>query len=170
MIAPLLWLTPACPGGDDDATDDDDISGDDDTTGDDDSNDDDSADDDDATVADDGDGDGYPAAEDCNDSNAAVYPGAEQACDGVMDNDCDGIIDSNETDADVDGFTDCDGDCDDLNGQIHPGAFDRCDDDLDNDCDGTVDEDGYVQMDIGRDHSCGLTCLGELICWGDNST
>ncbi|MGH9457196.1 MAG: trypsin-like peptidase domain-containing protein [Thermoanaerobaculia bacterium] len=40
----------------------------------------------------DADGDGVCASEDCNDNNAAVFPGATEACDGV-DNDCDLQID-----------------------------------------------------------------------------
>lgn len=41
----------------------------------------------------DADGDGFCATEgDCNDSNAAINPGATEVCDGV-DNDCDGTID-----------------------------------------------------------------------------
>jgi hypothetical protein len=37
----------------------------------------------------DADGDGYPAAEDCDDADASVYPGAPERCDAV-DHDCDG--------------------------------------------------------------------------------
>ncbi len=43
----------------------------------------------------DADGDGYDAGEDCDDSDASVNPGAEEACDDV-DNDCDGAIDEGE--------------------------------------------------------------------------
>lgn len=40
------------------------------------------------------DNDGYPSDIDCNDADAAIYPGASEVCDGV-DNDCDGSIDEN---------------------------------------------------------------------------
>jgi hypothetical protein len=40
----------------------------------------------------DGDRDGVLSLEDCDDNNAAVYPGAKEICDG-LDNDCNGIID-----------------------------------------------------------------------------
>jgi hypothetical protein len=36
--------------------------------------------------------DGFWSYEDCDDQNAAVYPGAEELCDKI-DNDCNGIID-----------------------------------------------------------------------------
>ena len=40
----------------------------------------------------DADADGFTAATDCDDADAAVYPGAAETCDGV-DNDCDGALD-----------------------------------------------------------------------------
>ncbi|MBV6441271.1 MAG: hypothetical protein EPGJADBJ_02953 [Saprospiraceae bacterium] len=40
----------------------------------------------------DSDGDGYLSNEDCDDNNPAMYPGAEERCDGV-DNDCNGKAD-----------------------------------------------------------------------------
>ena len=40
----------------------------------------------------DDDGDGSPYGQDCDDTNEAVYPGADEICDG-LDNDCDGGID-----------------------------------------------------------------------------
>ena len=44
----------------------------------------------------DSDGDGFTLNDgDCNDLNAAIYPTAEDICDG-MDNDCDGITDNGE--------------------------------------------------------------------------
>ena len=108
----------------------------------------------------DNDRDGFPEAEDCDDENSLIYPGAEESCDG-LDNNCDGDIDEGVsdiyyTDADGDGFGDVstptqacvqppdtvvDGsDCDDTDANIHPDSEEVCDD-VDNDCDGTIDED-----------------------------
>jgi len=67
----------------------------------------------------DGDGAGSPGvpacprgpAEDCNDHNAAVYPGHVEVCDG-LDNDCNGIVDDAALpDADGDGRGDCNDNC-----------------------------------------------------------
>jgi hypothetical protein len=89
-----LTLVFGCPQHtlDDDDDDDDTAPADDDATSDDDTtSDDDSAGDDDTTPTDDQDGDGFtPAAGDCDDLDAAVYPYAEEIpCDQV-DSDCDG--------------------------------------------------------------------------------
>ena len=109
------------------------------------------------------DGDGFPAGEDCDDRNAARYPGAPEYCNNA-DDDCDGVVDNNiadmpvwYADIDRDGYGDADeatqvqactapyrmiaqgGDCDDGASVSHPGALELCDD-RDNDCDGDVDE------------------------------
>ncbi len=101
-------------------------------------------------------------ASDCDDRDAAVFPGAPETCDGV-DQDCDGAVDEDPvetptwyTDADGDGWGDTpveaasceapagtsavDGDCDDADPLVFPDAAEVCDG-ADDDCDGLPDED-----------------------------
>lgn len=74
--------------------------------------------------------------DDCDDTDANVYPGATEDCDDPNDYNCDGS--TGRADDDGDGYAACE-ECDDSNGDTHPGATELCDD-LDNDCDGDVDE------------------------------
>ena len=113
------------------------------------------------TAGTDTDADGYPAWNDCDDTDPTVNPGAAERCDGI-DNDCDGSVDTNAVDAqtwypdtDGDGFgdpagavSDCvlpagflpDGtDCDDADPAVNPIAIEACNA-VDDDCDGEVDE------------------------------
>ncbi len=99
-------------------------------------------------------------ADDCDDLDAASYPGAAETCDDA-DNDCDGAVDEGVggtwyEDSDADGYGNgtvsqqsCDVpvgyvsnslDCDDFSAATHPGAYEICDA-VDNDCDGATDED-----------------------------
>jgi len=73
----------------------------------------------------DADGDGSPAEEDCDDDDAAAFPGnTETAYDGV-DNDCDES--TPDDDLDGDGFDLAD-DCDDDNADVNPDANEVCND------------------------------------------
>jgi hypothetical protein len=106
---------------------------------------------------------------DCDDSNDAIHPDADEICDGA-DNDCDGLVDDEDgslvdaptwyADGDKDGWgqtdytaTACeappgysalDGDCNDADGDYYPGApEDDCTDPNDYNCDDAVGyEDG----------------------------
>ncbi len=106
------------------------------------------------------DGDGYTiAAGDCDDTDLAVNPGAEEVCNGV-DDDCDTLVDEDlplddvYVDADLDGFGDGEaiaacgplegtsslaGDCNDGDPEVFPGALELCDG-IDNDCNGIADD------------------------------
>lgn len=103
-ILPLSLLLCATIGCPDSGIPDDDTSlpTDDDTSG--------SGDD---TSEEDADGDGFTEADgDCDDTDADVYPGATEVCDGA-DNDCNGLIDDGFPDSDGDGIDDClDDECD----------------------------------------------------------
>ncbi|HKI46861.1 MAG TPA: MopE-related protein [Balneolales bacterium] len=89
----------------------------------------------------------YTSADDCDDTNATVHPGAaELVCGDLVDQDCDGEDDNGLTfDIDNDGYTSigsCGGtqdDCNDSDAAIHNGASEICDG-LDNNCNSAVDE------------------------------
>ena len=85
---------------------------------------------------------------DCDDADAAVFPGAAELCNGV-DDDCEGGIDE-PFDLDGDGYfqvtADCNAtygitqlDCDDFEPAANLGQDEDCSDGIDNDCDGDVD-------------------------------
>ncbi|MCK6524806.1 hypothetical protein L6R49_25665 [Myxococcota bacterium] len=114
----------------------------------------------------DDDGDGFDQESDCDDTNAAVNPEAQELCDGV-DNNCDGVVDTDATDQ-ATWYQDTDGDgyglganellaceqpegavangddCDDAAAETYPGAPESCDEEIDRNCDGSV---GYADND-----------------------
>ncbi|GDX80010.1 hypothetical protein LBMAG42_18210 [Deltaproteobacteria bacterium] len=100
---------------------------------------------------------------DCDDTNAAVNPGAPEQCETGIDENCNGEIDTDASgaiyqwsDADADGYgrgaatVDCavipgyapqSGDCDDTNPSVNPGADEVCDAaNADEDCDDAADD------------------------------
>ena len=97
---------------------------------------------------DDLDGDGSDCTDDCDDDDATVFPGAEDACDG-NDQDCDPTT-PDESDGDEDGVFAC-LDCDDADPARAPGHEDLCGDGVDADCD-DVDP---VCDPIHEDAGCG---------------
>jgi large repetitive protein len=130
--------------------------------------------------------------DDCDDGNAAIYPGAEDVCDG-LDNDCDGIVDNGfdshayYVDADGDGYGDdgtlyydCEqddgaatvgGDCDDSDAAFHPGAAESCTDPNDYNCDGSTgyadtDGDGWVACEECDDGNAGVNPDAAEVCDG----
>ncbi len=131
----------------------------------------------------DADADGFVDSEDCDDSDPAVNPDADEICGDAIDNDCSGDADGTDAidttewfvDDDSDGFGDtsagfsCDGesntvseagDCDDADGSINPDAIelDVGIDGIDNNCDGSVDESWQVNVIV----SYGSTVTGDL--------
>ncbi len=100
---------------------------------------------------DDKDGDGSPDTEDCDDLNPGIYPGAYEYCDGA-DNDCDGLIDEDCTPCPDGAVQDCGtdlGECTIGTQTCSNGAWETCSgvgpspeacDGKDNDCDGEIDE------------------------------
>lgn len=102
-----------------------------------------------------------PNSDDCDDTTSARAPSNAETCDS-LDNDCDGIVDNDATDADT-WFFDADGDgfagsnvtlsctqpenhypstedCNDQDGSINPSAQELCDA-IDRNCDGSNTQD-----------------------------
>jgi len=103
---------------------------------------------------------------DCDDSDPATWPGADEHCDG-QDDDCDGLVDEADAVDPATWYADDDGDgqgdatsprtacaqpagyvanatdCDDTDATVHLGAPEWCDG-VDHDCDGLVDESDAV--------------------------
>ena len=134
----------------------------------------------------DADADGATASSDCDDADPAVYPGAEEACNGV-DDDCDGGVDEGLPtttwwpDADGDSWgaltgaveacwppeatSAQSGDCDDTDPETYPGAVDSPGDGVDSNCDGSTVCESVTTFD-GSLYLTGPTAAadGEAFC------
>ncbi len=137
----------------------------------------------------DADGDGFAACVDCDDTVATRSPLGTEVCDGA-DNDCDGTVDNDSAvdaatwyaDTDNDGYGDAgvtaiacnapsghvdnDSDCDDTNSAVHPGATEICDG-VDNDCSGDSDSDATDASSWYLDYDAdgfGGTSVGATAC------
>ncbi|GLR17301.1 hypothetical protein GCM10007940_19160 [Portibacter lacus] len=89
--------------------------------------------------------DGFASDVDCDDTNAAINPDADEIANNDIDENCDGEI--LIIDEDMDGFN-SDVDCDDTNAAINPDADEIANNDIDENCDGEVlvideDMDGF---------------------------
>lgn len=100
---------------------------------------------------------------DCDDTDAARYPGGVELCDaanvdedcnpttyGTRDADGDGHIDVACANVRASGVLDSGDDCDDSRAFVNPGMPEICDG-LDNDCDGAIDEGAQVTMYVDAD-------------------
>jgi hypothetical protein len=81
----------------------------------------------------DGDSDGFSSAVDCNDANAAIFPGAREIFSNGIDENCNGIDDVN-LDVDGDGFP-RPADCNDNDPKIRPNAVEIRGNQVDENCD-----------------------------------
>lgn len=91
--------------------------------------------------------------QDCDDSDASIYLGAEEVPYDGIDQDCDG---ADVVDVDADGFVALEAggdDCDDADPSIYPGALEVAKDGIDQDCDGLdsfdSDGDGFDDVESG---------------------
>lgn len=142
------------------------------------------------------DGDGISADEDCDDTNANIFPGAEEICND-LDDDCDGFVDEGFTrvryyyDGDGDGYgipgnslISCRppagyvtnySDCDDNNSEISPGVNEAPYNGIDDDCnsatpDDDLDGDGYLLAEDCDDNDAAINPGTPEICDGlDNN-
>ncbi|MES9970254.1 MAG: putative metal-binding motif-containing protein [Candidatus Thiodiazotropha sp.] len=109
---------------------------------------------------------GTCGAMDCNDNDASINPGAAEICSDGIDNNCNSLVDTADsnavdcplecTDNDGDGYSTEGGscgamDCDDGNPEVNPGALEICGDGIDNNCNGSIDSADSVCQDNSDD-------------------
>ncbi len=126
------------------------------------------------------DGDGWAPPADCNDHNAAMFPGAPELCDG-LDNDCNGTADDPFPDVGAactvgvgacaaTGLRVCTGEGTSTVCNAIPGTptTERCDG-IDNDCDGQVDE-AFTDLNTACTVGVGdCSRTGVKVCLGNGS-
>jgi len=101
--------------------------------------------------------DGSCAADDCNDNDAAVKPGASETCGNGKDDNCNGQSDENCSTPCIDNDNDgacANVDCNDNDGAINAAATERCGDSVDNNCNGQTDEGCDTCTDADGDGYC----------------
>src|SRR3989338_2608051 len=104
------------------------------------------------------DNDGYTnCANDCEEDDAAVNPGANEVCNDIDDN-CNDAIDEG-FDNDNDGFSTCENDCNDTDANMNPSAAETCDI-LYNNCNSAIDEGlGTTECGVGACWSIVENCV-----------
>ncbi len=101
-------------------------------------------------------------AQDCQDSDSLIHPGATELCNQLDDN-CNDQVDENACDSDGDGFTLSQGDCNDSDFLIHPGAPELCNGTDDN-CDNIVDNMSACPKPTGLS-SANITSNSAAVSW-----
>jgi len=89
------------------------------------------------------------SADDCDDADPVIYPGAPESCSSAVDSNCDGSVQA--ADADGDGHAACE-DCNDNDPLVYPGAAETCDG-IDSDCDGSL-VDFFLDTDADLQPDC----------------
>ena len=123
---------------------------------------------------------------DCNDNNALINPGAAENCTDGIDNNCNGLVDTQDpnaincpincTDNDGDSYSPDGGtcgqiDCNDSIASVNPGEFETCDDGIDNDCNGQTDckdsscsGDQACLLEFCNDYTDRVSCKADSRC------
>ncbi|MEZ4239124.1 MAG: MopE-related protein [Myxococcota bacterium] len=106
---------------------------------------------------------------DCDDNDPDVYPGHDEVCGDLKDNDCNSVVDDKDLDNDghIDeacvnyGGPDPADDCDDSSSLVFPGAPETVDG-VDNDCDGWIDDETSTFDDDGDCFCEAGVCTGSI--------